>query len=190
MRHRGNIHGERRSAAGVSLLETLLVVTLAGIVAASAAPALRAWQGTRVAAAANDVASLLREARGRAMASGAPAGLSIAVGTSTLRAVRVEDGAAEVTKDLSVFGRGIEDVVIPRLYGGVTVALVTLGDGTLGSGTLWFDHDGTPWLRDGDGADLGAATADAAVELAPPDGPAEFAVIVRRRSGLVEVEAR
>jgi Tfp pilus assembly protein FimT len=125
----------------------IIVVTIIGVMAAAAAPALRALDETRQAAAADDLLQLLDTARSHAMASGVPSGVRIDTAGQTLLAIAFDPAALAVVPDRTALGELSSPVFIAHRYPGVQILSIRLGDGSGIAGDIWFDHDATPHSR-------------------------------------------
>ena len=145
------IQHDRPARAGFTLVELMLVVVLMGIISASVIPAMANVQDMRSGAARDDIARMLGVTRARAMATGAPMGLSVNLADSRLDIVEIgADGdAAEIYEPLTGQTRSIS---ISSAYSGVGIERMVNGDGTSGSGTIWFDYEGAPHMRNQDGS--------------------------------------
>lgn len=163
-----------------SLVELLVVVMLMGILAAAVAPAMSSIQLMRSGAARDDAVRLLELARARALATGMPTGLAVDLSDSSLSLVTLTDhGAVEgVIDPLTEQGHS---VVIPAVYGGVTLASMTNGDGVSGSGVIWFNYEAVPQTRASDGALVASNSDDATIRLSSSES-----IVVHAYSGFVE----
>ena len=138
---------------GFTLVELMVVVLLMGIVAVTAIPAMDHVREIRSGSARDDIVRNLELARGMAMASGAPHGLQIEVEDSSITIVEIDDsGSAEPSTDPLTGAYRTTHIEI--LYPGVSITGFTNGDGTSGSGTVWFDFDATPHTRPGSGTNV------------------------------------
>lgn len=178
-------HTNRPSRSGFTLLEVMVVVVIASIIAVSVVPTLARIDDARRVAAANEVTRLLEFARARAMASGRPTGVRFARSESTVTLYTLgTDGSLTVT--VGPLGTAIDPVDLEEQFGavieGVSVPAPTLSGGASDTTTVWFDHSGGPQSRTLSGVLVGDLDTDASVMIEDTG-----TVIVRARSGLVEV---
>ncbi|MFG0245831.1 MAG: prepilin-type N-terminal cleavage/methylation domain-containing protein [Phycisphaerales bacterium JB052] len=142
---------DRRAHAGFTLVELMLVVVLMGIITVSVIPTMANVQAMRNGAARDDVARMLDVTRARAMAAGEPMGMRVNLTDSQLDMVEIgtTGTATPVSDPLTGEARSID---ISAAYSGVSVIRMINGDGSSGSGTVWFDYEGTPHTRNNDGS--------------------------------------
>ena len=173
-------HRVHRSGAGFTLFELMLVVVLLGILAVSVIPAMGNVQTMRNGAARDDIARMLETTRARAMASGEPKGLRVNPSDSMLDIVEINpDGSIQTMSD-PLTGR-TRSLNITTTYPGVQFEHMINGDGIVGAGIVWFDYEGTPHMRDGDGVFIGLNTQQVEIMLS-----SESTVVVHAYSGVVE----
>lgn len=97
--------GSRRGAAGVSLLEMLLVVALIALVSTLAATALTGGlEGSRLRASAKELASQLRYTRAHAIAKGEPQRFVIDPQTRQWRAANGRRGSLPASVEVDFTG--------------------------------------------------------------------------------------
>lgn len=164
-----------------TLIEAMVVVVLMSVIAVTVLPALGNLEESRRGAAAEELARLLIHARALAMASGEPTGVQIDLASDSLQLVHITSPGALPTPAIGALGQPEPAVLLSDLYPGVDIVAMTNGDGSGGSGAIWFRFDGLPQVRNTDGSLVGAFTQDARVELS---GSRE--VYVRMGTGLVE----
>lgn len=169
---------------GFTMVEVVAVAVILAILAVSVIPAFSTIESARRSAAADEVARRFVVARAHATATGEPAGLRVAVGVGTIEMRRIPHGERLPRPMTGPLGEDRETLTIPARFPGVTVEAVIRGDGRIGTGTIWFGHDGTPRILDAEFADAGAAGEDGLVELTGGER-----VRVRRLSGAVERES-
>ncbi|MFI4896543.1 MAG: Tfp pilus assembly protein FimT/FimU [Phycisphaerales bacterium JB059] len=169
------------SRAAFTLIEAMVVVILMSIIAVSVMPALNNLDEARRGAAADELIRLLSQARALAMASGRPMGVSVDLEDNAARIVQIAAAGAAPTPATDPMGQPEAPVRFADQYAGVELVSMTQGDGTAGSGSIWFRFDGVPQTRGADGALVGAFTQDATVELSGSQ-----VVTVRMGTGLVE----
>ncbi len=129
------------------MYELLVVVVIMGIVAVSATPVMSQSIEARQAAARDEVIRLLEYARGRAIATGFPAGVRVDTSDSTIRLLTINDAGAVV--DLSDPINGESMIAnLPREFAEVLISSYVNGDGGSGTGTVWFDYQAEPHTRD------------------------------------------
>ena len=172
----GNRIQSRRQ--GFTLFEVMVVVTVTALLAASAIPAMNGIRDSQSVAAAAETARQLLTARARAVSTGRPHGVSVSV-TGTLGKARIEDGT--VATVVGADGQDEPPTSLPAMFGGAEVESFLNGDGTTGSGTIWFDSEGTPHCRSSGGAFLQGFSQNAVVALT-----GGHVVTVHKVSGLVE----
>lgn len=155
----------RSQRRAFSMLEMMLVVTIIGIIAATARPALRLLSDARRIGAVQEVERALLFARSTAMATGNATGVELT--PLGLRILTIPNGS---TAPESLLGPDGQPRGIPVLAADQRDFWIThLQDGSGASvtqATLWFSIDGTPELRDTNGTRLGPWTDDARIEIA------------------------
>jgi len=137
-------HG--RLAGGYTLIELLLIVVIMGIVAVSAIPVMGQSIQARQGASRDEAVRLFEYARGRAIAGGIPSGVFVDVNNSTLRLVTLDDDESIINM-LDPIDGGIKQTALSIEYAGVSISSFVNGDGTSGSGTVWFDFRAEPHTR-------------------------------------------
>jgi type II secretory pathway pseudopilin PulG len=147
------------------MLEMMLVVTIIGIIAAAARPALRLLSDARRVGAVQEVERALLFARATAMATGNATGVELTPSGLRILTIPAASAAPE-----SVLGPDGQPRGIPVLAEDQRDFWIThLQDGTgtsVPQATLWFSIDGTPELRDTNGTRIGPWTDDARIEIA------------------------
>lgn len=164
-----------------TLIEAMVVVVLMSVIAVTVLPALGNLEDARRGAAADELARMLTHARSLAMASGEPSGVEIDLGNESARLVRIASAGGSPVAAIDALGQPEQGVVFSDLYAGVELVSLIQGDGSGGSGTIWFRFDGLPQVRSSSGVLVGAFTQDAEVELS-----GSRTVTVRMGTGLVE----
>ena len=164
-----------------TLIEAMVVVILMSIIAVTVMPALDNLEQARRGAAADELARLLTHAQALAMASGRPTGVAIDLADHTAQIVQIASTGAAPTPATNAMGQPEQPVDFDEQYSGVELVSATHGDGSTGSGTVWFRFDGVPQTRAADGTLTGVFTQDASIELTG----SRF-VTVRMGAGLVE----
>ncbi|GAB2625560.1 type II secretion system protein XpsH [Novilysobacter erysipheiresistens] len=133
----------RRSQAGVSLLEMLLVVALIAAASLLAAAAFSGGlKGMELRATAKEIAAELRFTRTRAIASGQPQRFVIDPVARTWSAP--DDHAGEIPEDLQVRFIGAREVQ-PREGEG---AVMFFNDGAATGGRIQLSREGAAWNVD------------------------------------------
>lgn len=136
----------RNGHRAFTLVELMVVVVLMGIVAVTAIPAMGNVRSMREGAARDDVARLLEVTKARALAIGSPCGLQINVTDSTLTIVQLDDASA-ITSVIDPLTSRARSLDMPATYPDVTIDSMVNGDGSSGSGVIWFDYEATPHTR-------------------------------------------
>lgn len=168
------------SARGFTLAELMFVVLIMSIIAVGVIPAMDNVSIMRQGAARDDVARMLEVARERAAASGRPHGLAVSLSDSTITIVRITT-LGEIEDDPDPLTGKARMIDLDATYSGVGLSGMTNGDGTVGSGTLWFNYNGTPHSRASDGSFTAFNADEAVVTLSSGDS-----VAVHPYSGMVE----
>jgi len=170
-------------ARGFTLLEVSIVVVISAIIAVSFAPAIASLESARGASAAEMLAQKLTLARHAAEASGTPAGVRVDPDLDTIEVVELDEAGSPRSRR-NVLGAAGAPVDLSERFG-IGISSFTGPDGSAFVGTVWFGYDGSPEVRDADGALVSAATSDSEIELG---SPAEWRITVRRVSGLITRE--
>ncbi|MFG0274035.1 MAG: Tfp pilus assembly protein FimT/FimU [Phycisphaerales bacterium] len=172
---------QRPARRAYTLVELLGVLSIAGVVALTAAPAVDRLARARHGALETETRRMLSLARAHAIATGQPTGLTVDPVAETLTLVRISapGGAPEAFPgptgaDLPAFD------VEARLPGAEVVA-VAGGDGASGAQTLWFGYAGAPERRNPAGVRLGDWSQDATVTLS-----GGRTITIRRTTGAME----
>lgn len=160
-----SVHPRAFRRRAFSMLEMMLVVTIIGIIAATARPALRLLSDARRIGAVQEVERTLLFARATAMATGnatgvelTPTGMRILTIPALNAAPQPLLGPDGEPRGLPVLDQDQLDFWITRLQDGT--------GSTVAEATLWFSIDGTPELRAANGTRLGPWTDDARIEVA------------------------
>ena len=171
-------HHARRA---FTLAELVVVMILLSVLSAAAIPDFRTVERARKHALAREVQRRLSFARSWAASTGAPAGVALDPAAGTITLMRIAQSGDPPTIIPTPTGDAGAPWRIAADFPSAVILSVEHGDGSSGAGTIWFDADGKPHLRDGDGGYIEDFTQDAAVTVS---GPAE--ITVRRLTGLVE----
>lgn len=179
--HSSHPHSDRTRAA-FTLVELLVVVVIMGIISVAVIPAMDNVSTIREGAARDDLVRYIEIARGKAVASGSPHGISINVFSSTITLVQINQlGQIESTFDpLTNTTRSLN---LATLYQGVAINSFINGDGQSGDGIIWFDFESTPHTRDNSGNFLALNTEPALIQLSSDE-----VIYVYNNSGTLEVQ--
>ena len=171
-----------KARSGFTLLELMIVVVIMGIISVTVLPAMDNIRTMREGAARDDLVRMIEVAKGRSVASGMPYGLEVNLTNSVIRLVQIDDaGSIAVTYDPLTNGERTVD--LPAVYPGVTIISMINGDGTSGSGTIWFDYEATPHIRSDTGSFVALNSESATITLSSGER-----VIVYPYSGAMEVQ--
>jgi len=162
---------------GFTLVELLVVLVLAALVAASVAPALRAIEASRERSARSRAAGMLVSAREYACASGSGAGVRYDGATRTLIPLRLSGGsAAPMVGPMGAEADGLD----PETDFGVSIEAFDPGADGAGLDAVWSDAGGVPLAGDSGGPST-QLVRDARIELSGAD-----AIVVRMVSGAIQ----
>ena len=165
---------------GFSLVELMFVVTMLGILAATAVPSIISLDRMRNAAAADEVGRLAVLARTMAMTSGLPTAMEASAASNEIMIVQTGVPGGAISAAVGPDGIEIEAVTIPVQFAGTEIVSVSAQSA---DGRVWFGFDGEPRLRTLGNVDDGRATTDATVTVT-----GGHIVRVRPWSGTVAVE--
>ncbi|MBL4697203.1 MAG: prepilin-type N-terminal cleavage/methylation domain-containing protein [Phycisphaerales bacterium] len=182
MTHKANNFCSYRNRSGFSLVELMVVVVIMGIITVSVIPAMDNLRSIREGAARDDFVRMIEVVKGQAVASGKPHGLQVDISINTLTIVEL-DAQGRVQEEFDPLTNSNRTVNLSMLYPGVTMLSMSNGDGTPGSGTLWFDFESNPHTRDADGSFGSINTDTASIVLS-----SNVRIIVYPHSGVVEVQ--
>ena len=171
----------RHARRAFTLAELAAVLILLSVLGAAAIPAFRTVERTREHALAREVQRRLSLARSWAASTGAPAGVALDPAAGTITLVRITQPGDPPTIIPTSTGDAGAPWRIAADFPSGAILSVEHGDGAGGAGTIWFNADGKPHLRDTDGDHLADFTQDAVVTVS---GPAD--ITVRRLTGLIE----
>lgn len=175
----------RSSCRAFTLLEMMVVVVIASVIAVSVIPALSRMDDARRGAAVSEVSRLLEFARARAMASGRPTGVRFSR-TGSIVTLHVVETDGSVSEMISPLGTESEPMDLSGKFGAVlervSVPAPVVSGTVADTSTVWFDHTGEPQSRSTSGVLVGDLTSDASIVLEDAGS-----IVVRARSGLVEV---
>ncbi|MEZ6243508.1 MAG: prepilin-type N-terminal cleavage/methylation domain-containing protein [Phycisphaerales bacterium] len=164
-----------------TILELMVVVLLMSILAVAVLPALASLDEARIGAAADEIERTLVLARSMAMASGEPTGADFDLTKQTVSLVRITSVGGAPEPALDALSQPVSPLRVGVTFPHVEVLSLTNGNGSGGSGAIWFRFDGAPETRAADGSLVGAFTQDAVVTLTGPK-----TVVIRMGAGLVE----
>lgn len=164
-----------------TILELMVVVLLMSILAVSVLPALGSLDEARLGAAVDEVERTLVHARSLAMASGEPTGVEFDLTAQTVTLVRIVSAGTPPEPALDALSQPVTPLRLPVTFPRVELISLTNGDGSSGSGTVWFRFDGAPEVRASNGSLVGPFSQDALVTLT-----GARSVAVRMGAGLVE----
>ncbi len=167
-------HKHRRTAAGFTLVEVLLVLALFVVVAALAAPALSGAFGRgQLRQAAEKLCTVWSQARLDAMSTGAPREFRCELGTGTFSIATGSVVADPMADPTTAPSQGVESAVFRRFVVTDQNGSTTVGETEGGlSAPIVFQADGT--------------SADAEAVLEAPEG-AKLVVSLRGLTGSTEV---
>ena len=170
-----------RVGYGYTLIELLLIIVIMGVLATSAIPVINQSVQARQGASRDEVVRLFEFARGRAMASGVPAGVSVDTTSNTLTLVTLSL-AGDIVDIVDPIDGGVKYANLANEYAGVAVNSFVNGDGSSGDGTVWFDFRSEPHTRDDVSGDFDSVfTQNATVTLSTGT-----LIVIHSYSGLVE----
>lgn len=169
---------QARSPHAFTLIELMVVVTVTGILAATAIPALTSWSASGEQYAARELKRVLTFARSNAISTSRPTGASFSADGRTVSLVWTPSPGASPTALLDLFGMSASSLSFAGNMSSVR-AVAVLGDGSSGPCTLWFGHDGTP--RSSHLSSAAAWTTDATITLST-----RSMITVRRGTGVIE----
>lgn len=139
--------------SGFTLIEMIAVLVLVSILSLTAIPSLDRMDSAREAALISECERLLRFARAAAVSSGLPTGLRIDLEHQHIAVVVVEEEGAVTPLDRGITGEPML-LGVAEAFGGAR--LIEAGDlsspTSRGTVTIWYDFDGTPHTREGDGS--------------------------------------
>lgn len=164
-----------------TLIEVVIVITVVGLLAVTAIPAMDSLTQTRRQGAVREVERRLTIARDLATTTGQPAGVAINNTSDTLQLVCIAQAGAAPTPVTTSSGEPAQPFSIPAEFAGVTITALNAGDGSTGDTTIWFSFEGVPQIRTSTGTLVSGFTQDAWVEVTGP-----IRVYIRKESGLVE----
>jgi prepilin-type N-terminal cleavage/methylation domain-containing protein len=173
---RASVHSRR----AFSFLETMVVVVIIGIIAATATPAFSLLRNARRVDSAQEVERTLLLARSLALATGRPTAVEFSA--NNMRILTINSLGTSPTPVLAPDGstrgstrpdQGRRDPWITSLTDGAGNTTTTT--------TAWFGIDGTPELRDTSGTRIGPWTTDMSIRI-----DNTFTITVRRITGSVQ----
>ncbi len=171
------------SRCGYTLVELIVVVIIMAILSATAIPVLNQSTQARQGASRDEVVRFFEFARGRAISSGVPTGVSVDTNDSTLTVITL-DGSGDVVNVIDPINGGQMTVDISELFAGVETSSFVNGNGSGGDGAAWFDYRAEPHLRNlNTGAFTAEFTQNATVTLSTGS-----LIVVHAGSGFVEVK--
>lgn len=162
-------------------MELTVVAIVMGILAVSVVPALQSLTDARAAGARQELVRRLTEARDRAGGTATATGLELTLKTNTARLVTVSPTDGSVIPAADALGNPSAAWAMSAAFPGVSMSSVTLGDGSIGGGTVWFGADGTPGGTKPKDTPGSVWKTDTQIELSTGSS-----VLVRRGTGLIE----
>jgi len=169
------------SRRAFTLVEVALVVALLGILAVSVLPAIAGVGEARAAGAWREVERRFVHARSRAMCAGRAFGVRLNPTAGTFELLEIPAGGGAPVAASDALGQTMPAWSLDLSYPGTAVTSFVGGDGSSGTGTVWFGHDGAPQRRNASGLLLGGFAQDAVVTIT-----GARTVTIRKDSGLVE----
>lgn len=174
-----------RTSRGFSMLELMVVITIIGVLAIAAVPAVGTARDTAQAAARDEVRRQLAVARAFAVQTGDAAGVRFDLDADTIEPLAILGAGMSPLPMPDALGNDTPLLSLPAHFGGVSLDAVTDGEGqshTSGSAAIiWFGFDGLPERRDSSGGLLGTATHD--ISIVSSVG---WSVAVHAGSGMIE----
>lgn len=164
-----------------TLLELTVVIVLMSIVAVTVIPALGVVDEARRGGATDHVERMLVLARSLAMAASEPTGVQFVLSDQTASLVRITSVGGAPVPALDALAQPAQPLELQASYPTAQILSITHGDGSSGSGTIWFRFDGEPEIRDASGVFVSLFTQDAAITLT-----GSRVITVARATGLVE----
>jgi type II secretory pathway pseudopilin PulG len=172
---------QRPARRAYTLVELLGVLSIAGVVALTAAPAVDRLARARHGALETETRRMLLLARAHAMATGQPTGLTIDPVADKLAIVRIDAPGGAPSALPGPTGAAADEFDINARLSGADIIAVTGGDGAAGAQTLWFGYAGAPERRSPAGARLGDWSQDATIALS-----GGHTITIRRTTGAIE----
>ncbi|MEC9374456.1 MAG: hypothetical protein VYC34_11460 [Planctomycetota bacterium] len=157
------------------------VVVILGVMAVVVAPSLQGVARSQQSGLITEVERRLSHARAHAMTTGEPSGVRIDVAGGEVSSLRIAAAGAAPTAIPDPTGAAGASLTTGSMMGGVGISSFQNGDGGANRQVIWFNYEGTPQTRQGDGTDPEAFTEDAVITF-----PGGAQVFVRRVSGLIE----
>jgi len=170
-----------RARPGFSLTELIAVMVILGALAATAAPAVRSMTSAGQGSMARQLVRQLELARAYATASGQPTGVLYDSDANALLLRRIATDGGAPTPVPGPLGATYDDLLLNAVHPSTTVTGFTTGDGDPSHRAVWFSFDGTPEVRDADGALVTGFTQDAVITTS-----GDHAVTVRMSTGAIE----
>lgn len=166
---------------GYTLVELLGALSIAGVLALTAAPAIDRLSSARHAALEQEVRRLLAVARAHSVATGQPSGVRIDPVDESLLLQRVETPGASPTTMPDATGQDSDEIVAGNFIRGVEIVSVIGGDGGSGAQTIWFGYAGTPQVRAANGDYVSDWSQDAIISLS-----GGRSITIRQTTGALE----
>lgn len=172
----------RTSARGYTLIELVAVMSIAAILALTAAPVIGSIDRARRATLARELERRLALARAYAISTGNPAGLRVIVSDQTMELLRIANLGASPSAMPASTGDAATAASssIAAQFGPAAVQSVTLPAGG-STDTIWFDFTGMPHSRAADGTFVSNWTQDGSIVITGGES-----LTIRRLTGLVE----
>ena len=139
---------------GITLLETLMVVSILGVVAVVAVPGFRSAEPRQLELAAKEFAEAIRFARSEAVRLGEPRGFRLQSSTKRIQVFRADTSTAPWTPVYDIYhpvSRKPFDIELDKhpFAAAENLNRNTTFRGTCNkTGDIYFDRSGTPWCAD------------------------------------------
>lgn len=140
------------AAAGFTFVELVAVIVLIGILSVAAIPAIGVIGKAHKAALTQEVQRQLALVRERAIATGEPSGVTFDLPLGALSMIRLVSGQTIATPMPGVTGEPTPSLSVASAFPGASIDSVVNGDGASGTGSIWFDAEGTPQVYLGSGS--------------------------------------
>lgn len=179
------MHDQRAFRRAFTVMEMAAVIAIAALIAVPVIPTVARIGRARQVAALSEVKRTLEFARGRAIASGTPAGVRFNADSGLIE-ILVLDPDGAVIPAPSPLGEPTVALSLQQGFdaniGSVRFLPPPISAGVPEAGVIWFDHAGAPHVRTSAGGLVGHTVSDGQVEVV---GVGVVTVIAA--SGLLEV---